>query len=217
MPFWRKKPFDRIETLAAADRARASGKLKKAVQLYRKVLAVDPGDVVVHGRLAPLLARTGERGAALASFEMAAKGHVKSGFLDRAAAVYVQAAECFPRQASVWEELARLHQLRGRRADAVRALLDGGQSLGESPRTRADGVRLLRSALELEPWHLDSCLALAGLLARTGERIEALALVEGVASRVRGRGLRRARAALFRLSPTPGNGWRWLRSALGGR
>jgi len=209
MALWRKKPYDRTEVLAAADKARAQGRIRKAVAGYRKVLAVDPNDIAVHGKIAPLLAQRRQRDEALRSFQFAAQGHLKAGFQDRALAVYTQAAAHFPEEAWIWDEIARLHLLRGRRADAVNALLDGGIRLGRQVRPK--GIVLLRKALEIEPWHLEATLALARLLARSGEKVEALDMLEDLAQRVRGKGRRRVRRAIFGLSATPGNAWRWLR------
>jgi Tfp pilus assembly protein PilF len=206
---WRKKPYDRVEVLAAADRARARGQVRKAIAGYRKVLAADPGDIAVHGKIAPLLARTRQADEALKSFQLAAQGHVKAGFQDRALAVYTQAAAHFPQEAWIWDEIARLHLLRGRRADAVNALVGGGRRLEHVARPK--GIALLRKALEIEPWHLEASLALSRLLAKGGEKEEAKGLLEDLGGRVRGSARRQVRGALFRLSPTPGNAWRWLR------
>jgi len=208
---WHKRPYDRSQTLAEAEKARGQGRTAKAIKLYRAVLAKEPNDAVVHGKIAPLLARRKKlRGEALASFRLAAQGQLKAGFTDRAIALYVQAAAFFPLETELWEEIARLDQARGRRADAIEALMEGAGHLGKMKPTRPEGARLLRQALEMEPWHLAATLQLARLLARDREKEEALALLEDIAGRVRGRGRRRVRRAIFRISPTPGNAWRWL-------
>ncbi len=212
MPLWRRKPYDRTETLAAADRARAQRRVKKAIAGYRKVLEQDPGDLAVHGKIAPLLAERGERGEAMASFQLAAEGHLRAGFADRALSVYVQAVGFFPDAPPLWDEIARLHLVRGRRADAVNALVGGASRLGS--RSRDGGIGLIRKALELEPYHLDATLALARLLSAAGRRALARDALEDLAGRVRGKALRRVRGALFRLAPTPASAWRWLRAAL---
>ncbi len=211
MAFWRKKPYDRSQTLAEAERARGRGRTAKAIKLYRAVLSREPNDAVVHGKIAPLLARRRKlRGEGLASFRLAAQGQLKAGFTDRAIALYVQAAAFFPLQAELWEEIARLDQARGRRADAIGALMEGAGHLGRRGPTRPDASRLLRRALEIEPWHLQATLHLARVLARDREKEEALALLQDIAGRVRGKGRRRVRRAIFWISPTPGNLWRWL-------
>jgi tetratricopeptide (TPR) repeat protein len=212
----KRKPFDRDATLAAADRARARGRRRKAIALYRKVLEADPRDLAVHGKIAPLLARAGRRDDALASFRIAADGQVRAGFADRAISVLRQAAEPYPEEHGLWEEIARLHLLRGRRGDAVAALVDAGSRL--RPTRHVDAAeKVLRLALEIEPWQPEATLLLARTLARAGRRGEALALLDGLASRVRGGLHRRTRRLAFRISPTPRNLWRWIRAALGRR
>jgi len=208
--FRRERPYDRTEVLGAADRARARGRLRKAIAGYRRVLAADPDDAAVHAKLAPLLARRGEAAGALQSFRAAAQGQLEAGFPDRALAVYVRASGFFPGEAPLWEAIARLHLGRGRRASAVQALLEGGRTLSRTVRPKAIG--LLRQALELEPRHLECTLALAGILPGYGGRDEALDLLRRLAPEVAGRARRRVRRAIFRISPTPGNLWRWLRA-----
>jgi Tfp pilus assembly protein PilF len=214
-PF-RKKKLDRAETLAAADRARIRGRTGRAIGLYRQILAQDPGDMAVHAKVAPLLARTGARADALASFRAAAAGQVRAGFADRAVALYRQAAETFPEEEGLWTEAAKLHLQRGRRGDAVAVLVTAGRRLSGS-RQRAVGAKLLRRALDLEPWQPDATHALARILARDRRGEEAQALLDGLAARVRGKLLRRTRRLAFRLSPSPGTLWRWVRSAVGRR
>jgi thioredoxin-like negative regulator of GroEL len=217
MPFWRKKPFNRIEAMAKADRHRAKGHRRRAISGFRKVLAVDPSDVAVHGKLAPLLAETGQMGEALASFHLAAHGHLQAGFADRAIAVYVQASAFFPLEVNLWEELGGLYQGRGRRMDAVNAYVNGGSKLGARADQRADGARLLSRALGLEPWHPAATLALAKVFAADKRKDEALTLLTTLVTRIRGTELRRARGALFKLSPTPKNAFFWVRALLQGR
>jgi tetratricopeptide (TPR) repeat protein len=212
--FWKKKRFDRSEELAAADRARARGRRKQAIAGYRRILTVDPNDLAVHGKIAPLLARNGRRAEALASFRAAADGHLRAGFADRAVALFRQAAELFPDEEPLWTEAAKLHLQRGRRGDAVAVLVAGGRTLSRT-RHRPVGAKLLRRALDLEPWQPDATMLLARVLARDRRKSEAVALLDELSSRVRGKLRRLARGLAFRISPTPANLWRWARSALG--
>jgi tetratricopeptide (TPR) repeat protein len=210
VPFWRAKPYDRTTTLDAAHRARARGDVAKAIRLYGRVIENDPGDLVAHARIAPLLAlRRRDRGRALASFQLAAGGHERSGFCDRAIAVYSQAAAFFPREASLWESLARLEETRGRRRDAHAALVEGASHLARRRATWAEGERLLRRAATLDPGVLVT-VALARIVARQRRRDEALALLEEAARRAAGPDLRRVRRAQFLVAPSLGRAWRWL-------
>jgi Tfp pilus assembly protein PilF len=210
--FAAKKPPTRSERVAAADRARARGSVRKAVEGYRKALEEDPTDPAVNVKLGPLLARLGEAEAGARCFRTAAKRHLDAGFQDRAAAVNVAASEVFPLDPEFRLEVARLNVARGRRQDAVAALLDGGRRQARARRPDVAG-RLLSRALEIEPWHLETCLALVPLLARNGQGPAARELVEGLLARQRGPARRRVRRLAFRLWPSPATLWRWLARA----
>lgn len=209
--FGKKKPYNRSEVLARAEAARARGRRKKAIAEYQKILAEDPADVAVHQKVAPLLAQAGEVEAARKSFNAAAEGHLKQGFADRAIAVYTQAASFFPTDEHLWNEAARLHRERARKADAVRIYFNAHVHF-RGRKQREVAVRFLRSALELEPLHLDSTVKLAQLLKQDGQKEDARRLLEAAAAQVRGKGLKRIRKAQFGLSPTPAALWRWMRS-----
>jgi tetratricopeptide (TPR) repeat protein len=207
--FSRKKPRTRIELVAAADRARARGRVRAAVAWYRAALAEDPEDPSVNVKLAPLLARLGDEAGGVACFRTAARIHLARGFTDRAAGVNAAAAAVFPLDPGFRLELARLNLLRGRRADAVGALVDGGRALA---RGRIDGAAaaLLRQALQLEPWHAEAILALAPVLARSGSLAEAWGLLLGLDDRVPPGERRRVRWAAVKIWPGPRTLWRWL-------
>ena len=107
-------------------------------------------------------------------------------------------------------EGAQFHAARGRKADGVKVLLQAAD-LQEGKAGRENAIALLRDVLVLDPRHLDATLGLAPLLAKSGERDEARALLEGAASWSAGRALKRVRKAQFSLSPGVGTLWRWLR------
>lgn len=208
--FFRRKPKTQKELVALGDQARGRGKVKKAIAKYQAALALGPDDPAIHGKLAPLLARSQQADAAMKSFQAAAEGQLAKGFTDRAIAVWAQAAQSFPRQVRVWQEMARLHGGRGRRADAVKALLEGRGHLRKKA-FRREALVLLRQALELEPGHVEVRIDLARQLGKLGQREEALATLrplEGTAGKL----LRRVRRAQFQISPSVRTLWRWLRA-----
>jgi thioredoxin-like negative regulator of GroEL len=209
MALFQRKPRTRAEIVAAADHARARGRVKKAVAGYREALASDPEDPGVNVKLAPLLARLGDAEGGAACFRTAARRHLSQGFTDRAAAVNAAATATFPLDPGFRLELARLNVVRGRRADAVGALVDGGRALVRARRGEA-AVPLLRQALELDLWNADAVVALAPLLARSGAADEARRLLDGLAARLPRGKRRRARWVAFRLWPGPRTLWRWL-------
>ena len=202
MALFRRKPRSRAEVVAAADRARTRGRVRAAIEGYREALASDPSDPSINVKLAPLLARIGDVEGGVRCFRAAAERHLAAGFVDRAAAVCVNATTVFPLDAGFRLEAARLNVQRGRKADAAAVLVDGGRTLARA-RRRDAAASLLRRALEISPDHLDAALALAPLLAAEGRRGEARALLAAAEERAAGRELRRVRWVTFRLAPSP--------------
>ena len=200
--FW-GKTYDRGKTLAAAEKARSRGRVRKAVRCYLKVLEHAPEDHVVRSKVAPLLARVGRWEEARLNFDKAASGYVDQGFVPKAIAVWTVAAQTFPEQVDYWERIANEQAKRGKRQDAVLALLQG-RSMLRKKRQRPLATLLLRQVLELEPGHVDATLDLADLLRRDGTRDEAKRLLAGLLVRIgKVRSLRRrVRFAQFWVEPT---------------
>jgi tetratricopeptide (TPR) repeat protein len=208
-----RKRYNRTRLLAAAARAQRRGRLRKAIALYREVLAVEPGNLELERKLAPLLARRKQRGDALACYRRVAEGFARHGDFDRAIGVYREAVQLLPREGRLWLALAELELKRDRRADALKTLWSGAQALRRRA-DRAEAIRLLERAHELDPAAFEVSSELAGRLARAGRRERALRLLEELAARGKGRVLRRVRARQLRLAPGPVSAWCWLRAAL---
>ena len=126
--FSRKSNYDRTRLLDQAMRAAQRRRHKRAIALYRKILAVDPNDTQIHRKIAPLLARTRQPDDAWESYRRAAEQLSKQGFVDQAIGTYREAATHLSRQHRLWLALAELEVKRGRPVDAVNALVDGSQA-----------------------------------------------------------------------------------------
>jgi tetratricopeptide (TPR) repeat protein len=218
--FWRKDEkkdeYDRDAILKAADKAEKKGDRARAVEEYRKVLRWEPGNNPLHLKVAVLLSESRRENDAWPHFQAAGEAFARDGFLDKAAAVYNQAASYLPTRSELWLTLVDLNVRRGRKADALKVCLEGRQRFRKLAQHQ-QAAQLLRRAIEIEPFHLEATLDLARLERRVGHRDEARRLLHGIAVRSQGRGLRRVRSAQLRLSPTPAAAWRWLRAAVSGR
>jgi len=204
------RPYERSRVLEEAEQARAKGRRKKAVSGYREILQHEPEDAAVHGKLAPLLVDD-EPWSAWLSFEKAAQAHLAKGFVDRAIAVYRQAAEALPFLPEAWEQVSGLQLQRGRRADAVKALLDGQHFFWRKKSDAPTLVRLLKKAVELDPLAVEPSVALARALRRANQRAEALALLDGLLPKVEKPQRRRVLRARLAVAPGLGAVWAWLR------
>jgi tetratricopeptide (TPR) repeat protein len=211
--FDRTRPYDRARILEAAAHARARKKRKKAIALYREVLAVERNNAELHARIAPLLAETGQRFDAWMSFRIAARAWLREGRGDKALAVYREAASHLPREIQVWQTIARLQVKHGKQRDAVATLLEGACQF-RSRWNWPEAIHLLRRAHEIAPWDFEAVSDLARLLAKSNQPGEARRLLEGLEARSSGERLRRVYAAQFRLDGDLRYAWLWLRAAV---
>ena len=202
--------------LVAARKARDRKRYRKAIALYRQLLVREPGNGELHAELAPILARCRQRFDAWQSFKAAARVELQNGRPEKAYESYREAARLLPREPAVWRGLSDFHLKRENREDAI-AILRVGARKFRRRKLRPQGIWLLRHAQRIEKWHPEATLELAGLLARSSQEHEADLLLKGLGSRVRGRQLRRVRAAQWKLSPTLRHSWLWLRSLFGDR
>ncbi|MGQ0503957.1 MAG: tetratricopeptide repeat protein [Myxococcaceae bacterium] len=210
--FFSKKPYDRSHVLAAAEKARGKGKKNKAINEYRKILAQDPNDAAIHGKIAPLLAQTEQLTDAWKSFVIAAQAHIDKGFVEKGIAVYHQAAVYFPRSSELWENIAKLHFKLGHKADSVKTLVKGQRFFQRFKQDWPQAIRLLRQAVSLDPINVPATVELSSLLRKSGEKKEALALIDELLPKVGGAGKKQLLAARFRTAPGFSAFWRWLRA-----
>ncbi len=204
--------YDRARILGAASRARAERRLCKATSLYRRVLAVEPDNLELHARLAPLLAARGLDFDAWASFGRCARAALRDGEIERAATIYREAVRCLPNRVEAWEKLARIEFKLNRKEPALEILLEARQHF-RGRRWRSEAIALLRRARDIQPHNLEVLLDLCGLLARSDQESEAQLLLERAARRATGPSLQRLRWAQWRIAPTLAATWLWLRAA----
>ncbi|MBW7956942.1 MAG: hypothetical protein H3C68_03525 [Deltaproteobacteria bacterium] len=210
MLFWREKSYNRERCLAAAAKAQAGGRLKRAVGHYKRVLEADPDDYLVHAKVAPLLARMKNFEEAWMSFKIAGSRYLAAGFSQKAISMYSQAARFMPRNAEVWETMAYVYERQGKRAEAMHTLFSGHRFFRNGPE-RGKAVSMLRKAFELDPWNFEVTMELSKLLRKT-DPVEAMGLMEGLSTRVRGRELRKVRSAMFLAQPGLSTAWRWIKA-----
>ncbi len=205
--------YDRAKVLEAANKARSKKKRARAIELYRWILAMEPQDQELQAKLGPLLAETGQDFDAWLSFNATARACLREGHVDKAIAVYREAAQLLPLELQAWQGIGRLERKRGRNADGVKSLLEGSHKFKRRG-LRSQAIYLLRMAREIEPFHFQTVLQLARLLGTTKQRQEAHRLLDGLTERCSGGQLRRIRAVQFRLSPGVVTAWRWLQAAV---
>jgi tetratricopeptide (TPR) repeat protein len=203
--------FDREVILEQAARARSRRQWRRAIALYRQVLAVEPNSVEIHERLAPLLAATHQDFDAWNSYRAVAHAALREGREDRAIAVFREAAHALPKEIQAWQGLARLLVRQSEPDAAIEVLLEGSRNF-RTQFLRPQAIHLLRRARAIDPWHFETVLELALHLGRVDQQVEATMLLEGLAERCQERQLRRVRAAAVAVAPGPRSLMRWFTS-----
>jgi tetratricopeptide (TPR) repeat protein len=203
--------IDRVKLMRRAATARAKGKHKKAIALYRQVLEREPDDPALHKKLAPLYAKTKRAPEALVSYQVAAEGLVRQGFSDQAIGLLRGAAGQLPTEVVLWQSVAELELQRGRRVDAVAVLVEGRGHLRKR-KQRLLAIALLADARKINPSDFGVSYDLACLLAKTGRAVMAARLLDELAARTDRKWLARVRGRQLRLSPGPGTLGRYLRA-----
>lgn len=204
--------YDRAKTLREASRLQAKGRIKKAITMYRRVLMREPDNAEIHAKIAPLLAKTRQYFDAWRSFRTAGGELVRIDRLDHALGTYKEALRYLPHEIDAWRAVAEVEAKLDRKRDAVQTLLRGRRRF-RARHLRPQAISLLRRARQIDPWHEQAVLELARLLAKTRQREEAQLILDDLASRSKGRKLRRVRGAQWRVSRTLQNTWLWLRAA----
>jgi len=209
MGIFSKQAVSRQDRLASAGRARAKGRYKKAIAEYRRALEEVSDDPATQAKVAPLLAKVGDYPGAWGAFVAAGERYFEQGFVEKALAVYLQATEALPWHPKAWKAAARMMLDLGHRADAYRLLLRGRGHLRKRSQ-RPEAIELLTVAVQIDDADLDVMLDLARLCRKVGRRDDAQSVLDKLAARTRGAGLRRVRRELFALGPSPRTAWRWL-------
>lgn len=88
------------------------GRLEKAVDVYREVLAADPKDVATRQKLADALRRTGRDAEAIATYTLVAERYAEDGLLIKAIAICKSILELDPAHAATQAALADLYGAR---------------------------------------------------------------------------------------------------------
>jgi tetratricopeptide (TPR) repeat protein len=209
--FSRKIPYDRKRLLKAAEAAAKKRHFRRAVRLYRQILAAERRNPEIHMRIAPMLARIGRRFDAWESFQIAAAAPEIADDPQRSAALFAKAAVALPKNVEVWRALSRA-RLRCQEPDAAIAALRKGRRNFRRKRVVYEAIVLLRDALDLSPMRADLVLDLSRQLLRSGQASEALFLLEALDEKAHGETQVAVRRLIWRIDPTFGNTWRWLRA-----
>ena len=216
--FFNKK-LTASERIEKAGTLATKGKHKKALAEYQLAIKENPQasqSHEIHGRMAPLFAKTKQFDEAWRSYKNAASGYKLKGFANKAISTYKQAAKLMPKKIDVWLALAGELQEKGDTDEAVKTLYEAHRHFRKSSELDT-AIKLLLQAFHLDEWNFTVTMELARLLKRARKKNDAHKYLLGLVERTRGSELRKVRGRLLRLSPSPANFLNWTKALILGK
>jgi tetratricopeptide (TPR) repeat protein len=151
--------------LQKADAFARDKKLKKAISLYKQVIAEDASDVRTRLRLSELLYQAGRMDEALEVLQFVGDYYHEHGFLLKSVAVYKKMLEVAPARMELHGTLAELYFQLGMAPDAIRQFKAHIRALLKQGKVR-ESLFVIRSMLELDASNVLDRLRLAENLSR---------------------------------------------------
>ncbi len=141
---------DRNKLIAKARTHASKGQLRRAIELYREVVAREPSDAHTWLKIAELCKRTEADGPAADAYAEVARCFRVRGFAQKAAAAYEQVVRLRPADAGVHLEVAEIYCESSRLADAQRHLEAAADAYQEAERT-SELIGVLARLIEITP------------------------------------------------------------------
>jgi len=192
--------FNKAKAIEDAQKLFAQGKLKEAVNEYKKILAKEPKDQNVLNALGDLYVRLNSVPDALEYYIKLADIYAGDGFLVRGIAMYKKVSKLDPANMRALERLAELYTMQGMMGDArahYLQLVDASLKANNA----AKAMEVLQKVLDLDPHNVKIQMRLAELYERHGQPQQAA----GVYRRLADHAIAEGRAA---------DGQKWLQKAL---
>ncbi len=168
--------YDRGDVLREAEKHRSRGRIRKAIREYERVLAVDPQDVEVHWKVAPLYIRIRRRDSAKASLRRVIAWYEKRGFVDKAIAALRLALKIDRRDLAARMHLADLYLAKALTANAVK-LLERARRIFRGRQFFREALAVEEKILSITPDDFRAQVSKARLLSKAGKGREARQLL----------------------------------------
>ncbi|MFQ5585472.1 MAG: tetratricopeptide repeat protein [Thermodesulfobacteriota bacterium] len=161
------------KTLDRAQKYIEKGYLDKAIDEYRKVLDMSPGDVSTRLRVGDLFVKTGKQEDAINEYHETARTLTKKGFYLKAIAVYKQISKLDPPNIDIRYRLAELYARQNLIADAI-SEYDLLARHFESKGRREDTLNIIKKMHEIDPENVGIRLRLAEIYEQSGFQEDAV-------------------------------------------
>lgn len=143
-----------------AEKFLAQGKIRAAINEYKRVVENDSSDFSTLNMLGDLYAKASEKGEAIKCFTRVAEHYAAQGFAQKAIAIYNKVSRLMPGSLEVSAKLAQLYQLKGSVAEArshYNVLADEYSRTGR----KAEALVVWKQIADLDPNNTDIYLKIA--------------------------------------------------------
>ena len=215
MLFGSNSSYDRSEVLRRAETFRIRGRVKRAIREYEKVLEVDPQDLDVHTKIAPLYIRVRRSDEAKSSLRRVIASYEKQGFVDKTIAVLRLTLTLDRQDLGVHLRLTELYLDKGVKGDALR-LLESARKTFRRKRFLNEAIVVEEKILSFAPENFRAQVSLVRHLWRAGRKRDARERLWQMerqwALRRNKKNWRKTRWLLCRRAPSLPTSWGFLKS-----
>src|SRR5687768_14809248 len=110
--------FDKIKAMRSAERFLSQGKIRSAINEYKRVVEENPKDFSTLNIMGDLYVKNSENKEAVECFQLVAEHYYGQGFANKAIAIYSKISKLQPDSLDVTGKLAELYKMRGSFAEA---------------------------------------------------------------------------------------------------
>lgn len=160
-------PIDRAKVQKSAESFMASGKVERAIEEFLKLLEDKPDDFGLMNRIGDAWLQIGRNADAMDLFKKAGLGFERSGFTNRAAAIYKKAHRSAPDDIDIAARLAECYRQTNMVKDAIQIHIDVAEHFTKKGLLKR-ALEEFAKVVELDPKNLKNKVKLADLYNREG-------------------------------------------------
>ncbi len=172
--------IDRAKVQKQAETYMAAGKIDRAIDEFRKLLEDKPDDFNLMNRIGDASLQIGRQADALDMFKRAGQGYERSGFINKAAAVFKKAHRTAPEDVDVAARLAETYRATNMVKEAIQIHIEVADYFTKKGLLKR-ALEEFAKVVELDPKNLKNKVKLADLYNKEGMKERAAEIYLDVA------------------------------------
>jgi tetratricopeptide (TPR) repeat protein len=164
--------FDKSKAMRSAERYLSQGKIRDAINEYRKVVDHEPRDIVTLNMLGDLYSKDADVHSAVNCYRSVAEHYSNQGFAQKAIAVYNKISRLQPGSLEVSQKLAELYKQKGSLKEAKSHYETLAEHYNKQGR-RVEALEILNEIASLDPNNVEVYLKVADAHLQDGRLEEA--------------------------------------------